>query len=240
MKKGFHRVAWDLRYPTPNAVKLVQDPPPMWGGPPQGLMAAPGTYSATLVLQRGSEIRPLDKPQSFEVVQMRKGSLGGADAKSVASFWREYESAVRLHSAMQISLAGLVQKSNRMKNVLRHSSLDIADFDQRLELLRQSLLDLDSRLNGHRSKQSVGEKFKPIIADRLFAVSRGVDRSTYGPTPSHQRSLEIAVAEIGRLHGAIKTAQEEMTELVRVLVETGAPWIEGEPLPEMDWGTEGN
>ncbi|MCG8457393.1 MAG: hypothetical protein MI919_14040, partial [Holophagales bacterium] len=40
---GFHRVAWDLRYPTPIAVELVEPPPPEWGEPPRGLMVAPGT-----------------------------------------------------------------------------------------------------------------------------------------------------------------------------------------------------
>lgn len=36
-RAGFHRVAWDLRYPTPNAVELVEPPPPLWGEPPRGL-----------------------------------------------------------------------------------------------------------------------------------------------------------------------------------------------------------
>jgi len=38
IEKGFHRVAWDLRYPRPDALELADPPPPTWGGPPQGLM----------------------------------------------------------------------------------------------------------------------------------------------------------------------------------------------------------
>ncbi|MFT7678264.1 MAG: photosystem II stability/assembly factor-like uncharacterized protein, partial [Planctomycetota bacterium] len=88
--KGFHRVAWDLRFPVPNAVELVQPPPPMWGGPPQGLMAAPGRYTVSLHAQVDGQLRQLAGPEAFDVVPLRKGALAGADPQAVASFWREY------------------------------------------------------------------------------------------------------------------------------------------------------
>ena len=49
-KSGFHRVAWDLRYPRADALELVEPPPPLWGQPPRGLMAAPGEYTMENVL----------------------------------------------------------------------------------------------------------------------------------------------------------------------------------------------
>ncbi|MBT8189117.1 MAG: glycosyl hydrolase, partial [Bacteroidia bacterium] len=77
-KKGFHRLAWDLRYPAPYAVPMKDPPPPLWGGVPAGLMAAPGTYTATLFKQEKGTVSQLSDPVTFDVVRLRKGALDGA------------------------------------------------------------------------------------------------------------------------------------------------------------------
>ena len=83
----------------------------------------------------------------------------------------------------------------------------------------------------NRSRQEPGEKFQPITQDRLFSVARGVDRSTYGPTQTHRRMLEIANEQIGQINNDLKNSQTRLSELVHQLIESGAPWIEGEQLP---------
>jgi len=82
VKKGFHRVAWDLKYPTPNVVKLVPDPAPDFGAPPSGFMAAPGSYSVSMAQEIDGVITPLSEPQSFEVKQLRKGFTIGKYRRS--------------------------------------------------------------------------------------------------------------------------------------------------------------
>ncbi len=62
-------------------------------------------------------------------------------------------------------------------------------------------------------------------------MARGVGQSTYGPTPSHRASLEIATTEMAELRAELEHRQAELSELVRQLIAAGAPWIEGEPLP---------
>ncbi|MEM7456128.1 MAG: glycosyl hydrolase [Planctomycetota bacterium] len=231
--KGMHRVSWDLRYPAPDAVELVQGPPPLWGGPPQGLMCAPGTYTVTLNQQQGAVVTTLADPVEFEVKQLRQGALEGASAEEVAAFWRQYESAVRIHTAMQMSLSGALAKIERMEKVIASSQADVGELDQRMAELRAGFLELDGRLNGDRTKQEPGEKFAPIINDRLFAVARGVDRSTYGPTPTHREMLALANNEIVELHAEINAANESLVGLIADLVESGAPWLEGGQLPAL-------
>ena len=229
-KQGFHRVAWDLKHPTPNAVELVQPPAPPWGLPPSGLMAAPGTYTVTLYKLVDGKSEILDGPRSFEVQPLRSGALSGANPAEVAKFWREYESAVRTHSAMVIALAKMLRKIQRIQQVIAHSTADIGDMDDQVAILRTTLLDIDQQLNGNRSKQEPGEKSRPIINDRLFSVGRGVDRSTYGPTTTHRRMLEIANEQIKDIHGKLVLAEANLTALVKDLIAKGAPWMEGEPL----------
>ena len=233
-KKGFHRTAWDLRYPSPDAVKLVADPPPMWPESPSGQMCAPGVYTVSLVKVVGGESTVLGDSQEFEVKPMptRQGTLEGASPEGVAGFWREYEQAVRIHSATQIALAGAIKKVNRLSEVVINSAADVGELDKSLESLRLKLYELDGELNGDRAKREPGEKYSAIISDRLFSVARGVDRSTYGPTPTHRRMLEIANEELGAIIPKVNEQVKALSELADQFAQQGGPWIEGQPLPE--------
>lgn len=229
--KGFHRVAWDLRYPRPDAMMQVEPPPPMWGLPPRGLMAAPGTYTVTLASQVGGEVTVLSEPRTFDVVPLRKGALAGADPQRVAAFWRELESGFRLFTALEVDLKGQLARTERMADVLAWSRAD-PRLEMRYHDLRARLHALDERLNGHRARQEAGENVNPTIAERLFSVQLGVERSTYGPTPTIRENLEIAQREIRSLHGEVANAARDVEAFGRALVDAGAPWLEGGALPE--------
>ncbi len=67
---------------------------------------------------------------------------------------------------------------------------------------------------------------------RLSAASMGVQNSTYGPTPTHVKSLEIAKTEFA----SIKTELENVVNIQipnveKQLINAGAPWIEGQEIP---------
>jgi len=55
ISKGFHQVAWDLRYPVTSAMSLH---PPKYNEwyKPQGLLAPPGLYTATLAKQENGNL----------------------------------------------------------------------------------------------------------------------------------------------------------------------------------------
>ena len=228
-KKGFHRTAWDLRYPEPDALKLIPDPPPMWPEPPTGQMCAPGTYTATLSKLVDGEVTELGQ-QEFVVKPMRTGSLEGAQPTEVAAFWRDYEAAVRKHTTIRVALSSAMEKLERVREALQKTPTAIGELDKQFTDLRNSVEDLNNQLNGNQAKQGVGEKFTPIINDRLFSVARGVDRSTYGPTSTHRRMLEIANEQIDSLAKSIAEVTLQISQLVKALIDRGGPWIEGEPI----------
>jgi hypothetical protein len=55
--------------------------------------------------------------------------------------------------------------------------------------------------------------------------------STYGPTPTHRRTLEIANAQLEQIKSALEELQAESAALGEDLVRAGAPWVEGMRLP---------
>jgi len=104
--------------------------------------------------------------------------------------------------------------------------------DARLHEVRQGLLALDAQLNGLSAKREVGEKTRPTIGARLAAISRGVYRSTYGPTRTDRDGLAIVNAQLASVKAQLEKLQGDLSALGKTLIEAGAPWVEGEELPE--------
>jgi photosystem II stability/assembly factor-like uncharacterized protein len=223
---GFHRIAWDLRYPAPDPLQMNAD-----AEEAKGMMAAPGTYTASLSKKVDGKVTELSEPITFEVVPLYDGTLDGAPASQVAEFWREYEATYRAVGAVGVTLENAMTKAERMQVALQRSTTAPGELDERMYTLSQTLMDLDEELNGNQAKQEIGEKTRPTISERLFAVERGISHSTYGPTPTHQKSLAIVKEQLQDIQTQLKSAQGEMAQLSKALMDNGAPWVEGEALP---------
>ena len=120
-----------------------------------------------------------------------------------------------------------------MKIALKRSESDNPELYQKLQNVRSELLQLDKELNGSTAKSKIGEKDITSISRRLFVARMGTMNSTYGPTPMHKRNMEIAKKQ----YKAIKTKYEKIKketipQLEKELIKAGAPYIEGQELPD--------
>jgi hypothetical protein len=107
-----------------------------------------------------------------------------------------------------------------------------AQLDARYEAVRQQWADLATALGGNPSKAIVNEPAPPTLYDRYFHAYFGVVYSTYGPTPSHRRSLEIAEAEWKQLGDRLRAFQlQTLPALEAEVIAAGAPWAPGQALP---------
>jgi len=229
--KGMNRVAWDLRHPAPEALRL-RSTSRSSDSEPAGLLAAPGNYSATLAKEVGGKITILNQPVHFEVVPLREGALQGSSHAEAAAFWRSYEDSVRNSSAVNRTLGIEVARVEAMKKALSRATTGPGDLDDRLNRLRTKLQDLEDKLLGNRAKRQVGEKRSPNVGSRLSAVELGVYHSTYGPTATHRKTLKIANAQLQQIKSDLAEARAEAGALGEDLLRAGAPWVEGNPLPE--------
>jgi len=59
VKAGFHRIAWDLRYPPPSPIELKEPEPDVFSQPPPGPLAAPGSYTVRLSVNGTTYSQPL-------------------------------------------------------------------------------------------------------------------------------------------------------------------------------------
>jgi hypothetical protein len=223
VKKGFHRVAWDLRFPSTRAISDRRDPD---DEEPTGVMAAPGKYTVTLSKQVDGTITDLSKSMPFIVERLRKGALDGAEPKETAAFWQEIAQLQRKTTAASMALNNSLKKIDNLQTALSRAPAAPGNLDKQLHDLRHTLLKLDGQLNGNRSKQQVGELNKPTIDYRLGVAMSGTRLSTYGPTPTHKRSLEIAKTQFSEFKIALEDILNvQLPKLEKALQDAGAPWI---------------
>ncbi|MGI9542479.1 MAG: glycosyl hydrolase, partial [Cyclobacteriaceae bacterium] len=231
VKKGFHRVTWDLRYPATEAIALV-DRPTNNDDPPQGLLAAPGTYTVAMAKQVNGVTTELAGPMKFEVERLRKGALDGASPEASAAFWREIGQLNRDLSGTSLALRNGLTKINAMRKALDRATTNPGEMDAQLHQLRERLLSLDQQLNGSRAKQEIGEKGKTTVSGHMSVAFTGTSYSTYGPTPTHKRSLEKGRTQFSAIKEKLQQIlNQELPEMEKALIAAGAPWVEGQMIP---------
>ena len=234
--KGFHRVAWDLKYPSFATVSTESTGSGDTGSgdteaSDSGLLAAPGTYTVRMAKRLDGILTPLSGEQSFEVVPLRQGALEGARPEEVAAFWRSFEETSRRSGALHSTLARALTTIDAMAVALNRSTSIPGDLDARIHDAKQELMALDSDLNGLGAKREPREKTRPTISGRLFNVQLGIERSTYGPTTQHQEQLQIVNNELDGFVTRMDNLGASIRALGEALMDAGAPWVNGEPIP---------
>lgn len=231
-KSGINRISWDLRYPHVDALTLNSKEYGM-DKVPSGYLCAPGTYSATLYKQIEGKLTSISKSIQFEVVPLYKGTLESISKEEAARFNRELEALDKYMTATSRAITSGGRRVVAMQNALTVSSADFGDLYLQLDELREAFLALENRLNSNQSKASVGALGKNKIWDRYNVAASGVSHSTYGPTALHIENLEIAEEEIEIMKAELIVLLDEKIPAMEAALEAaGAPWIEGQALPE--------
>jgi hypothetical protein len=93
-------------------------------------------------------------------------------------------------------------------------------------------MGMQDRINGNVARDLYGDPGPVSISQRLSAVMMGTFRSSYGPTPTHVRSLEIAESDFSEVKARLQEIHDtELPALRRQLDEAGVPWTPGRGVP---------
>ena len=219
--KGFHRVAWDLRYPSAYAIDFHSANSDRGSS---GLLMPPGNYTVSLAKQIDGVVTELSEPVPFTVRQLHQGALPGAAAQEILAYLDEVRE-MQLHvSAASTLLGNTVKQVKGMQTALARSSVSPGTMETEMHNLRQELMDLEEQLHGNRSREEAGERSPPTIFNRLRVAASGTG-SSYGPTSTQIRNLEIAREEFTKFSSELKKITDlQIPELEQQLISAGAPW----------------
>ncbi|UCC48811.1 MAG: glycosyl hydrolase, partial [Gemmatimonadota bacterium] len=222
-RAGFHRVAWDLRYPALTPARL--------DGDRSGPMAVPGTYTVTLARLVDGVLTPMGEPQRFEAKPLGLATLAAADKEALLVFQQK---AGRLQRAV-LGANQVVRETAEQLEYIRRALMDAPAADptlfQRIVELKGRLVQIQVQLIGDETVTGRQEYAPPSISDRVDRVVGGFWSSS-APTNTHRRSYEIAGRAFEEVLEALRVLVEvEMKELSGALETAGAPWTPGRGVP---------
>jgi len=231
-KAGFHRVAWDLRYPASDLIQLNPRKRGEWEDEPAGMLVAPGKYSVSFSKEIDGVFTSLSEPMEFQVVPLNSNSLEGSSINEVSAFWSLYESTTQNVASTSSKLSNATSKTKAIGRALKRSQIDLSGITSDYEMLTQKVANLNKQMNGSPARNEIGEKTLPTIGNRLFAVNRGITQSTYGPTDSHKESITIIQEELAGMKSELKNIRSTILSLSKKIYDSGGPIIEGVDIEE--------
>jgi photosystem II stability/assembly factor-like uncharacterized protein len=227
--QGFHRVAWDFRFPDSRPTRLVDRPPDNpFVEAPIGPMVVPGSYVVSLAKRVDGVETPLGEPRTFEAQALGTASLPAEDKAALLEFQQETAS-------LQRAILGAVRvaddTANRLalvtKAILQATSVDPGLLQEARDL-QNRLRDVDVALSGDDTIRSRSEPTPPSIAERIDDVVSGHWTSTSAPTGTQHEAFRIAGAELTpvleNLRGLVET---DLPALEKKLDAAGVPWTPG-------------
>ena len=236
-KKGFHRVAWDLRHPAANPTDLS---PPDTGNPfrsrPEGPLAMPGRYTVSLAKQVGGRFEMLGEKRSFDAVVLGTHTLGEPDRAELLAFQKK---TARLQRAVLGSVEALGEIDNRIEHLERAlADTPAADpsWSGELHDLKQRAAGLEDAFSGDQTRRGRSEPSPPGISRRVNGIVRGHWSTTGPPTETHREAYAIAAGQFAVALGQLRNVAGDLAVLEDRAEAAGAPWTPGR-LPT--WKPEG-
>jgi len=221
-KKGVQRVNWDLKQPyisvadantkkkTLNALRLDVEP---------------GNYTVRLHQQIDGKITALAGPQTFEVERIRKNVLENPIADQRDEF---IEKLVALDKAIDIANHSFEKSSKHLKTLLKalpYVDSSQEDLSSKLHSLRELMNEINRLMEGSSSKAEVGEKDDLTLSYRLYFAASGLYGNSYGPTPLHMKSFEVAENLFAEINPMITSFVSAVDAVSSQMEAAGAPVV---------------
>lgn len=227
VKAGFHRVAWDLRYPPPSPVELKEPEADVFGPPPGGPLAAPGKYTVRLAKRIDGVETALSDPQTFNVVPLYLSIMKESDRNEVLAFQKRA-------SRVQRAVMGAAKATSEALTEVQYirKALDQIDGPDpklvaQVNAVDAGLHDVSDIVNGDPVLRGHSEPAPPSLRERVDTAVGGLT-TTSAPTATSREALTIAEQQsatvLDRLHKLIET---DLASIEKQMNALGAPWTPG-------------
>jgi photosystem II stability/assembly factor-like uncharacterized protein len=226
---GFQRVAWDLRYPSPQLKKHSEDGEEDFpDAADQGPLVLSGSYSVRLFDKVGGVVTELAGPQSFKVVTEGASGLSAADRTAQEEFLRKVTRLYRAVSGALHTSEEVESRLKAMREALREAPAAEKELGAVADALEQRDREIRRALRGDVEVAKRSENVPSSIHDRVNSVMEGERFSLAKPTQSHIDSYSIAATEfaeeLAKLHTLVDV---DFTKLEKDMEAAGTPWTPG-------------
>lgn len=228
LKKGVNRINWDLRKNPTSGIRLNGS---NGGWRNVGVMVSPGTYKVSMARVVDGVMTPLGDTQTFQVTSLREATLPRIPMAITEDFKKQIETMQGQVSAFNHMMDHTGKKITAMQKAAMLSPTSDPKLYKELHTLHTELEQLEMSINGSSAKEEIGERNKPSFQSRMYTSYRGLSTS-YGPTQTHRDALTLAQKEFETAKISLKQITDKIPSIEKRLQSMGAPWIEGQDIPE--------
>lgn len=226
---GIHRVSWDLRYPSPI---LPPDKPPsdedIFGGPPEGPLVMPGTYTARLSKRVNGVTSDLTPPVTFVVKPLFAEQMSAADREAQFQFLTSVTTLFRASSGAESATEDLLTRIKAAERALDVTPTAPRELTSKALDLQARTEDILTALRGNNILRQRNENTPPAINDRLGSILNTESGSISAPTQTDRDSYAVAAKEFADTLAKLKQITgTELPQLEQQMEAAGAPWTPG-------------
>ena len=219
-KKGLSRVSWNLSSESQSTISKKN-----FNKEESGSMVNPGEYSAQLFKQIEGEYISISDKKTFKVDQISEGALEGVSIEQISQFRQKLNNLRNDGNNLSNDIKDLKVKINMMLKAYKRGELLDKKLHTTLLENRIKIMTLLENLGGSQARKEIGEENEfPSMWSYLWSASSGAN-SSYGPTKTHEKSLETANKIFTDIKDDYKEIYEAIKPLDSQLEKIGAPEI---------------
>ena len=222
---GFHRAAWDLRYPAVQPWSPEEQDAYFGEG---GVLVAPGRFTVSMGLRIDGAVSDTGQSQSFDVVSVRGEPVlpGGTQAERVV-FESQAEELIRAGNGTVAAIDDIVAELDAVKETLERSTADSSLYET-ANSIQQRLKTERDRLSNNPQRNIYNDLGEMSLQARLWHARFSPTHGAYGPTPAQHESLRIARELYDEVAAGLTVlVNTEYAALKRAMDEARVPWTPG-------------
>jgi photosystem II stability/assembly factor-like uncharacterized protein len=219
-EKGLHRVTWDLRMPSANALGTT---PSFFGD--TGPLVAPGNYTASLYATVNGKTSELTESVSFKIKPLHIETVpGGVSPEQRSALLLKVEHLRRQVSMASGQVGDLKAQLTSFRMALDRSSAVTSNLEKSYQQLRTAVFAAQETLDGQRSRNGMGTS-PATISSRLFMIEFA-RANTWGLTTTQKEQMGFVQNALNVLQPQLNNLlQTEFPAFKQSLLEAGAPWM---------------
>ncbi len=226
--KGFHRIAWNMRYPAPDPINLKPDTDRApWESPPKGPMALPGEYSVSMSKRVNGELAEISSAQSFILKPLFEGGLVTDDRQALFDFQMQSNDLYRAISGANRARGEIQVRIDHLLKAVENTASATESQAQSLRSLNTRMQNLKVTFSGDGAISSRAEKVPMSLTGRINTIVGGHWDSQSSVTGNYRDSYAIADQQFRQALAELKSIATDLSELEAALEAEGAPWTPG-------------
>jgi hypothetical protein len=226
-ESGFHRVAWDLRYPALQPWKPPEESEQAWGQG-AGVLVAPGDFTVTMHQRIDGVLTELGKSQTFSVASIRPDPvLPGTSQEQRVIFESRVDELARAAAGTIASVDEVLAELDAIRLTLERSRTEGSLYEMAVSL-RKRLQTARDRLADNPTRSMYKDLDDMTVQARLTHARFVPTIHAHGPTPAQRESLRIGRALYDDVVAELSELVDEEYEALKDALDTAkVPWTPG-------------